>query len=182
MLKIIIKPIVIALMFFCIFHISPMAKAAGSKEKDVKAIFLFNFTQFITWPEHTFNSVNALFNICILGKNPFGGSLSQLLKNEMVNDHPMVLNEFDKIEQVEKCHILYVSSSRKRDLKDIFTFVQGKSILTVSDIKKFAQKGGMVGFFKQKRKIRFYIAPQSMRDVGLVPNSNLLRVAKIVER
>jgi hypothetical protein len=145
-------------------------------------VFLLNFTQFITWPEQAFNSEVALFNICILGKNPFGSNLSKLLINEMVNNHPIVLNEFDEIEQVDKCHILYVTDSKEKDLDKLFTFVQGKPILTVSDIKKFAQKGGMVGFFKQKRKIRFYIAPQSMRDVGLVPNSNLLRVAKIVER
>ena len=182
MLKILINPASIALIFFYIFHFLPVATAIGTKEKDIKAVFLFNFTQFITWPDSAFSSVDSIFNICILGKNPFGDGLSRLVNNEMVKQHPVILKELDKIEQVKPCHILYISRSKKRDLEDIFAFVQGKPILTVSDIKKFAQKGGMVGFFKQKRKLRFYIAPQSMRDVELVANSNLLRVAKIVER
>lgn len=170
------------LMLFCIFQFSPELKAAGTKERDIKAVFLFNFTKFITWPESAFNSIDGLFNICILGKNPFGESLSKLLKNEVVGKYPVILKELDQIEQAASCHILYVSGSKKRDLEDIFIFVREKPILTVSDIRKFVQKGGMVGFFKQKRKIRFYIAPQSMREVELVPNSNLLRVAKVVER
>jgi len=182
MLKILVKPVIIALIFSCIFQFSSIAQAVSTKEKDIKAVFLFNFTQFITWPESAFNSVDGLFNICILGKNPFGDSLSKLVDSEMVKHHPVILKELDKIEQVKSCHILYISRSKKHDLDNIFAFVQDKPILTVSDIKKFAQKGGMVGFFKQKRKLRFYIAPQSIRDVKLVANSNLLRVAKIVER
>lgn len=171
-----------ALIFSIILYFPSIADTSSLKEKDIKALFLFNFTQFITWPDTAFNSIDALFNICILGNNPFKGSLDKLVQNEMVEQHPIKVREIDKIERIQQCHIVYVSGSKKRDLEDIFAVVRGKPILTVSDIKKFVPKGGMVGFFKQKRKIRFYIAPQSMRAVQLIPNSNLLRVAKIVER
>jgi hypothetical protein len=175
-----IKPIYVS---FVLFFILPFfAQAASTKEKDIKAAFLFNFTQFITWPKTAFKSADVEFTMCILGKNPFGKTLHKLLKNEVVGEHPIVLKIFDELEQTGECHVLYIDDSVKYDLDDIFAFVRGKAILTISDIKKFVQKGGMIEFFKQKRKIRFYISPDSMRDVDLVPNSNLLRVAKIVKR
>lgn len=177
-----IKFMLVICMFFYILHCSPIIKAASTKETDIKAVFLFNFTQFITWPDSAFGSVDSFFNICILGTNPFGDNLAQLLRNETVKEHPIKLKELNELKQVKPCHVLYVSSTQRYDIEQIFEFVQGMPILTVSDMHQFTQKGGMIGFFKHHRKMRFYIAPQSMREVQLIPNSNLLRVARIVER
>ncbi len=171
---------VIYLIFFFTIQYIAWANSMRGKEVDIKAVFLFNFSRFITWPEQAFTSVDSAFNICILGQSPFGDILDKLLQNETVGDRPVVLREFEQFKQTGKCHILYVDDSKKHDLDDIFAFVRDKPILTVSDIDKFVQKGGMIGFFKHNRKIRFYIAPQTIRKANLIANSNLLRVGEIM--
>ena len=46
----------------------------------------------------------------------------------------------------------------------------------------FVTQGGMIQFFKHRRRIRFYIAPDTLKESGLQVSGNLLRIAKVVRR
>ncbi len=46
--------------------------AAAPSEYQVKAVFLFNFGQFVEWPKDAFDTPQAPFVIGILGDDPFG--------------------------------------------------------------------------------------------------------------
>src|SRR5262249_48319243 len=56
--------------------------ALPQRDYEVKAVFLFNFTQFVDWPPSAFADLEAPFSICILGKDPFGRSLDEAIRGE----------------------------------------------------------------------------------------------------
>ncbi|HEV2691498.1 MAG TPA: YfiR family protein, partial [Verrucomicrobiae bacterium] len=56
-----------------------------SKEYQIKATFLFNFAQFIDWPTTAFTATNAPFSIGILGDDPFGGYLDEMVRGESID-------------------------------------------------------------------------------------------------
>ncbi len=69
----------------------------------MKAAFIFNFTQFIEWPLSS-TSNNSPFVIGILGKDPFGSYIDEIIENEKIMDHPIVVQRYTNIENVKKCY------------------------------------------------------------------------------
>ncbi len=60
-------------------------------EYEVKAAFLLNFTKFIEWPAGAFASPDSPFTICILGRDPFGRALDQIVAGESVNGRKLAV-------------------------------------------------------------------------------------------
>src|SRR5450432_1916809 len=48
------------------------------KEYNVKAVSLYAFGRYVTWPETAFQTADSPFVIGVLGDNPFGDALEQI--------------------------------------------------------------------------------------------------------
>ena len=103
----------------------------------VEAVFLFNFTQFIEWPAASFPAPATPFVIGVLGQNPFGGALEEAVRGEVANGRPFVIRYFRRVEDIDTCHILFISRSETNRLRSIFSQLQGRNILTVGDANQF---------------------------------------------
>ena len=55
------------------------------------------------------------------------------------------------------------------------------AILTVSDMPGFLQRGGMIQFVAEDKRVRFQINAAAAQHVGLALSSELLRVAASVK-
>ena len=123
-------------------------------EYQIKAVFLYNLTNFITWPEKSFSGSKSEFNITILGNDPFGELLENAVKGELVQDsHPIVIKRIFLVEDLEPCHILFISETEVKKWPQIFNAVDCDSILTVSDAEGFTRAGGMVGLVRRGDRI-----------------------------
>ena len=58
--------------------------SSTSPEYQVKAVFLFNFTQFVEWPENAFEDEQSPLIIGVLGDDPFGSYLDETVQGEKV--------------------------------------------------------------------------------------------------
>jgi hypothetical protein len=171
------------ILFLLLLSSSFMSYAASiAKEYQIKAVFLYNFANFIRWPYSAFSHYQAPFNICILGDDPFQQGIDVMVENEDVKGHLVKVKRFQNIENVDNCQILFISQSEKFYLKQIFFSIQQRPILTVSDMDNFVTQGGMIQFFKKNRRVRFYIAIDTLKEAGLKASVNLLRIAKIVRK
>ena len=151
-------------------------------EYKIKAGYLYNFTKFVTWPGDDL----ATFNICILGKDPFG-SIINSIETRSVEDKPIRLFRFKSISEIQQCHIVYFGKSRKKwgksdlSLKSVLTISSDNKTLSVSESKKFTKAGGMIAFFRKKGKIKLHINLQALRKSGLEVSAKLLEVAEVYE-
>jgi hypothetical protein len=66
------------------------------------------------------------------------------------------------------CRILFISASEESQLKQILGALEGMSVLTVSDLPQFSQRGGMVQFVLDSKKVRFEVnlTPGGARSPG----------------
>ena len=64
---------------------------ADLKESEVKAAFLLNFTRFVDWPPSAFESATSPLTICILGDDPFGVTLDQLVEGEVAEGRKLAV-------------------------------------------------------------------------------------------
>src|SRR5262245_2222113 len=64
----------------------PQTHAQSSKptEYQVKGVYLLNFGRFVARPGHTAAGGNPV-NVCVLGQDPFGPSLDEIVAGEAIN-------------------------------------------------------------------------------------------------
>lgn len=167
----------------CALLASGPGHAAGGEspgEYQVKAVFLYNFAQFVEWPPEAFADANAPLVIGVLGKDPFGPDLDATLRNETAGNRPFVVRRYTDVAEIDVCHILFISSSEADHFGEILKALDGRSILTVGDTEGFARRGGMIRFVTERNRIRLRISLGSVTSSKLTISSKLLRLAEIV--
>ncbi len=156
------------------------AVAPPSAEYQVKAVFLFNFAQFAEWPARAFADARVPLVIGILGDDPFGAYLDELVKNEKIGERPLAVRRYREVKDIVGCHILFVSRSEAARFDRIIPVLKGQSILTISDADAFTRHGGMVRFVTDSGKIRLRINVEAAKACGLTISSKIIRPATIV--
>ena len=87
------------------------------------------------------------------------------------------------LQDAAECSVLFVSASEENRLPSILATAQQFSILTVSDIPHFAERGGVIGLMLQQGKIRFEVNRDAAEKSRLSLSSELLKVAtKVIEK
>jgi hypothetical protein len=157
-----------------------LAQSAPDPEYQLKAVFLFNFAQFVEWPASAFPGPETPLVIGVLGQDPFGPYLDETVRGEKVNDRPLVVRRYRSVEEITTCHILFISRREEGRLKGILDSLRGRSVLTVSDADRFASRGGMIRFVTDRHRIRFRINLEAAKAASLTLSSKLLRPAQIV--
>lgn len=158
----------------------PDPVCAAPTTAQVEAVFLFNFSQFVEWPPQAFPEAGSPIGICVLGSDPFGATLDEVVRGEVVKGRALAVRRFQHIDEVTDCQILFVSRSERERLQPILDKLKGRNILTVSDLEEFAGEGGVIGFVLLDNKIRLRVNLEAAKAAGLTLSSKLLRPAQIV--
>lgn len=143
-------------------------------ENQIKAVFIYNFTQFVEWPAGTFESSQDPFVIGILGENVFGKYLEEAVAGEHYKSRPIEVKYFATQKDVGKCQILYVGS-----LPNPLRATGEKPVLTIGERQDFMQQNGLLRFYTDKNKVRIEINEKAAADAGLTISSKLLQLATI---
>lgn len=140
----------------------------------LKAAFMEKFTHFIEWP----NATKNVFNVCVIGENPFKGTLKKLASSSRIKSKPTKFTTIDNIDSISNCNILFISSSKRTSINQILNSVRGQPVLTISDTPGFAQQGVIINFLRNKdNNIQFEINHRMAQNVGLKISSRLLKLA-----
>jgi hypothetical protein len=169
-----------ALAVAALFWVAP-ALATAPSEYQVKAVFLFNFSQFVEWPAQALGAADSPFAICILGKDRFGTTLDATVQGESTQGRPFVVRRYAKPAEIDpSCRILFISDSEASHLERIVSMLGERSLLTVSDIDGSAEQGAIIQFTNDHNRLRLRINVAAARAAGLVISSKLLRPAEII--
>jgi hypothetical protein len=155
-------------------------RAQAFKEYDLKATFLYHLAQFVEWPPEAFPTEDTPLVIGVLGTDPFGKILTEIVEGEVVKNRNLKVSRYSSMEEVKLCHILFISQSEAGRLDQIFSSLKERNILTVGDSEGFAQRGGIVRFLTEKNKIRLRINLDAAKAAKLTISSKLLRAAELV--
>jgi hypothetical protein len=177
------KPILAAVQtMFCLLLVTPGLFAQDSKptEYQVKTAYLYNFAHFVAWPPSAENK--DTFAICVLGQDPFGSTLDNTLAGEVIDSRKAAAKRISEPKDATSCNVLFISSSEESRLGATLAALDGAPVLTVSDIPKFSQRGGMIQFVLDGNKVRFEVNLTAAQTAGLNLSSQLLKVATVVRR
>lgn len=156
-----------------------LAVQISPREYQIKAAFLFNFTQFVEWPSQHIPAKQPIV-IGILGKDPFGEYLEDIIAGESIDGHPLVIKRFSNIDDI-KCQVLFININDTNRLRAALNRLKGNGILTVSDVSGFTKAGGMIRLYKKNDKINIQINLEEAKAEKLVISPKLLKLAEIVK-
>jgi hypothetical protein len=154
--------------------------AAGEIEAKVKAAYIYNFTLFTDWSADGNEALTDPINICVFGTDTIGGLLEEL-SDRMVKGRPLKVLRLKEISKNNKCHVFFISRSEEQRLPLILQKLHGANVLTVSDIPRFSQRGGVIGFMIESERVRIEINLRAAREAGLKFSAKLMEIARIVQ-
>ena len=145
------------------------------KEYNVKAVTLYAFGRYVTWPASAFERPNSPFVIGVLGRNPFGDALDQIATKKTVTNRPIVVRQLTSPSESSKCHILFVTAAVPPETEaKLFQAVAGKPVLLVGESAGFAERGGIVNFYASGTNVRFELNPDKANEAHLSFAAKLL--------
>jgi len=184
----------LVLLLVLLLAAKSLAESSSSREYQIKAAFLYNFLMFVDWPPEKMGDNSQPIIIGIIGNAPFENAFEPL-KNKQVNNRNVIVKRFkgleelkksseaernQAIEDIKKCHLLYICRSEQAVLKEIIDLVKDRNILTVASMDKFLESNGMINFVLDEDKVRFEINLTAAKQAKLQIRSQLLRLAKRV--
>jgi hypothetical protein len=172
----------------CVCWLLAVALAAGAArvfaqraptETDVKAVFLYNFSKYVTWPALAVGERSpAEVRICVTADDEFFGALKSAVQGEIIDGRPLLPVALTGLDEARTCQILYIGDATTPDARAWLSAVRDSQVLTVAD------GGGLdepvITFVRDNRRIRFDINRASASRHGLNVSSKLLRLARQV--
>jgi hypothetical protein len=158
------------------------AQGAGegiSREYQVKAAFIYNFTQFIEWPVESFATRDAPLVVAVVGSETFTTALQQAFAGKQVANRPVNIRLIAAGDEIKACHVLVVPAAEGKSERDIVSRFGGRTTLTIGESEGFTAAGGGIRFYGENNKIRFEINPDATGKARLKVSSKLLKLAKI---
>ena len=156
------------------------AQLQPTREYDIKAGFLFNFMKFIDWPSEAFASSSSPINVDLLGRDPFDGALERYLEGRTIESRPIVVTHLTAPRVLPAGHVVFIASSEEKRLDPVLAAYAKEAVLTVSDIDRFADRGGVIGFVSEGRGLRFAVNRVAAEHSRLHVSSKLLALAIVV--
>jgi hypothetical protein len=156
--------------------------AAPSREYEIKAAFLYNFTKFIEWPRQSFLDPNAPLVIGVLGDTPCEAALEQLVKDRRVNGRAILVRKVDSAQQASATQLLFVGSGAEELFERLKPVLATIPVVTVGESQAFASDGGAINFILEGDKVRFEINLGAADHAGVKISAQLLKLATTVRK
>jgi hypothetical protein len=145
-------------------------------EYPVKAALIFKLAKYVRWPASP-----PTFSIGILGDDPFGDVLDQLVKGESINKRTVTVKRSHNLADLKSCDVLYIARSEKEQLRAILRELGQAKVLTVGDTDGFCREGGMINLIVNNGRLSFEINSLAAKKRGIEIDPQVLSLAKIVD-
>jgi len=152
-----------------------------SREYQVKAAFLYNFTKFVEWPSQHFTNEDRPLVIGVLGRNPFGGQLEQITRGRRVNGREITIAFIDTAAAAAAADLVFVCAGEESRFEAMSTALRQAQVLTIGESPRFADVGGMITFLREADKVRFAVNLDAAERAGLKISAQLLKLATDVQ-
>ena len=141
---------------------------AYSQDEKFKALFIYNFTNYIDWP-----NPGSTFVIAVYGDSPIISELQATSKTKKVSGASIEVRKINSIPEIGNAKIVFVPATKKRFVSEINKALSGKPTLIVSDE---ATSDFGINFLAINGKQSFQISKSNIEKQGLKVSASLVRM------
>ncbi len=154
--------------------------AQRSLEYEVKAAYVYNIANFVTWPPDAFAGPADPLRVCVYGDDPFGPALDRAVQSGPANQRPIVAERLTSADGLARCHLIFLAGANTDRIDQAVKFSAQRPILTVGETPDFLRRGGIIAFVVDGGRVRFDVNAAAASTRGLALSSRLLQVARTV--
>lgn len=163
------------LLCFCRAAVNAQDMIDERLEYNVKAVSLYAFGRYVTWPAEAFVNADSPFVIGLLSDNPFGDALDRIAAKKTLDGRTIVVRSITDPAECGRCHIVFVPRTTPSETEaELFRQAAGKPVLLVGESPGFANRGGIINFYQSGSNIRFELNPDKSVESRLGLNAKLL--------
>lgn len=151
--------------------------AESRSEYQIKAAYLINVARFVEWLQP---ASKAAFHFCLVGRDPFGEILGDLIAGKTIDKRPLQIRRIAGISELEACDVVFLPATEMYRFNSLTASLAGRSVLTVGEAKGFAARGGVVNLVTEEEHVRMEINPEAAARARLKVSSRLMQLAKVV--
>jgi len=113
-------------------------KYSSAQNEMFKALFLYNFTKDIDWPE-TYKQ--GEFVVGVLGNSKIIAEIEKIGSKKKVGTQSIVVKKFTSNSDIVYCHVLYITPEKSSQLSEALTKLSDKPTLVITDKPGLADQG-----------------------------------------
>jgi hypothetical protein len=169
-------------LYFILIILTFFAFNTAKAQVDIakaQAMFIYNFSRLIQWP---LEYRSGDFVIGVLGQSDLSNQLETYTKNKKVGFQEIVINKYRNTEDIEKCHVLFVSFGKTNKMPEAIEAVSDYSTLVITEKRGAIEEGSAINFLIVQNKLKFEFKPENATNKDLKVSSKLKEMAmKIYE-
>lgn len=142
----------------------------------MKATFLPKFARYVAWPGARQLGPGAPFQLCVIGRDPFGPLLDRAAAAEQIDGHGVQVRRLTTERGATICHLAFVQGQHPAETGRLLLALRAQPILTITDARAGPQRG-MIHFIVTGGRVRFFINEEEAAQRGLAISSRLLALA-----
>ena len=144
----------------------------------IKAVFIYNFTKYFEWPAD-YRTGN--FVITVIGDLALYKELKEMGMKKSGGPQTFEIRTAGNLNEVERCHILFISSSYSNLLSEANVKMKGKNTLIITEKTGLAKMGAAINFVAVDNKQKFELNKKNAEKYGLLVSLNLEKLAILVD-
>ncbi|MFC1524145.1 YfiR family protein [Thermodesulfobacteriota bacterium] len=174
-------------LFWPSSNLFSQTKEQSFREYSLKAVYLYNFLQFVRWPaDKCLLNGNRMEEIGVIGDSPIIDSLqnlkAELKRTQNIEIIVRYLGPYVEGMDLSGCRLLFISRSEMKNIEKILVSVKDEPVLTVADGEESLEQGCMIVLLLRMNKVRWAVNRESAKQSGLRLSSRLLTMAvKIID-
>lgn len=140
-----------------------------------QSLFIYKFTKHIFWPQA---SQEGDFIIGVYGNSPiFNELITMATIKKAGKGQKIIVKKIRTLEQIKGMHLVYMTSSKSREVKQIAEKLRGKPTLLVAERGGLARKGASINFMIMENSVlRFEINLSELKSHKLDISEELLKL------
>jgi hypothetical protein len=148
---------------------------AKSQDEKLKAIFVYNFTKYVNWPQRSGN-----FVITVIGKSPISAEIISIASKKTVGNSTIEVKVVNVPEEVMESQIVYIPASKNNALSVIKEKSPERHFLIITEKPEACKAGSCINFVNRDGRLSFEISKINMESYGLGVSSDLLKLGTVV--
>lgn len=106
--------------------------------------------------------------------------LKELSETRKVGDRPIVVTTVNSVEEIRKCHILFIPAERSADLEKVIAKVGDGPVLIVTEETGAGARGSHINFIRKEGKLVFELNQAAAAKQNLKVSSLLTSLAILI--
>lgn len=167
-------------IYACIFLVCcsaiPMSNALEpNNESTIKALFIYNFTKQIEWPEESFSK--SQFTICVLDDREIADRLIEIVKGRKYFEKSFEVKNIKNINESIGSQLLFIPDSKGKKIEKELSDLPKNGLLIITEEKAMSSHYSSINLVEKNSQVRFEINHPLTKKQNLKVSNNLLKLA-----